>query len=129
VASEQVSRILNSWNPFEIELTGIDVFPVTEVIYLAVGRGAADLRQVHRAMNAGPLEFEEPFSYHPHITLAQELPRDKVADTSELARRLWDEYTGPRRFTADHAAFVQNSLDNYWIDLKSYSLGGHTVKS
>jgi hypothetical protein len=52
-----------------------------------------------------------------------------VADTSELARRLWDEYTGPRRFTADHAAFVQNSLDNYWIDLKSYSLGGHTVKS
>jgi hypothetical protein len=129
VASEQVSRILNSWNPFEIELTGIDVFPVTEVIYLAVGRGAAELRQVHRAMNAGPLEFEEPFSYHPHITLAQELPRDKVADTSELARRLWDEYTGPRRFTADHAAFVQNSLDNYWIDLKSYSLGGHTVKS
>jgi len=129
VASEQVSRILNSWNPFEIELTGIDVFPVTEVIYLAVGRGAAELRQVHRAMNAGPLEFEEPFSYHPHITLAQELPRDKVAATSELARRLWDEYTGPRRFTADHAAFVQNSLDNYWIDLKSYSLGGHTVKS
>ena len=129
VASEQVSRILNSWNPFEIELTGIDVFPVTEVIYLAVGRGAAELREVHRAMNAGPLEFEEPFSYHPHITLAQELPRDQVAATSEMARRLWDEYTGPRRFTADHAAFVQNSLDNYWIDLKSYSLGGHNVKS
>jgi len=129
VASEQVSRILNSWNPFAIELTGIDVFPVTDVIYLAVGRGAAELRQVHHAMNAGPLEFQEPFSYHPHITLAQELPRDKVAATSEMARRLWDEYTGPRRFTADHAAFVQNSLDNYWIDLASYSLGGHTVKS
>jgi len=129
VASEQVSRILNSWNPFEIELTGIDVFPVTEVIYLEVGRGAAELRQVHQAMNAGPLEFHEPFPYHPHITLAQELPRDKVAATGEMARRLWDEYTGPRRFPAERAAFVQNSLDNYWIDLKSYSLGGHTVKS
>jgi 2'-5' RNA ligase len=129
VASEQVSRILNRWNPFEIELTGIDIFPVTDVIYLEVGLGAAELRQVHHAMNAGPLEFEEPFSYHPHITVAQELPRDKVAATSELARRLWDEYTGPRRFTADHAAFVQNSLDNYWLDLKSYPLGGHTVKS
>ena len=129
VASDQVSRILSGWNPFEIELTRVDIFPVTEVIYLEVGCGAAELRQVHQAMNAGPLEFEEPFSYHPHITLAQELPRDKVADTSELARRLWDEYTGPRRFSADHAAFVQNSLDNYWIDLKSYSLGGHAVKS
>jgi hypothetical protein len=63
-------------------------------------------------MNAGPLEFEEPFSYHPHITLAQELPLDKVAATSELATASVGEYTGPRRFPADHAAFVQNSLDN-----------------
>jgi 2'-5' RNA ligase len=129
VASEQVSRVLNTWNPFEIELAGIDVFPVTDVIYLEVGHGAAELRQVHRSMNTGLLEFQEPFAYHPHITLAQELPRDKVTATCEMARRLWDEYTGPRRFRVDHAAFVQNSLGNYWIDLASYSLGGNPVKS
>lgn len=129
VASDQVSRILNSWRPFEIELTAVDLFPVTDVIYLEVGCGADELRQVHRAMNSGPLQFQEPFAYHPHITLAQELPRDKVAPTSEMARRLWGEYTGPRRFSADHAAFVQNSLGNYWIDLASYSLGGNTLKS
>jgi len=129
VASDQVSRILNSWSPFEIELTGLGIFPVTDVIYLEVGRGAAELRQVHRAMNSGPLEFPEPFAYHPHITLAQELPRDKVAPTCEMARGLWDEYTGPRRFSADHAAFVQNSLGDHWIDLASYALGGNTVKS
>ena len=129
VASDQVCRVLNSWNPFEIELTGVDIFPVTDVIYLEVGCGAAELRQVHRAMNAGPLEFQEPFAYHPHITLAQELPRDDVAATSEMARRLWGEYTGPRRFPAEHAVFVQNSLGNCWIDLASYSLGGSAVKS
>jgi hypothetical protein len=129
VASEQVRRVLNGWSPFEIELTGIAIFPVTDVIYLQVGRGAAELQQVHNAMNAGALEFQEPFSYHPHITLAQELPRDKVADTSEQAHRLWRDYTGLRYFPAEQAAFVQNSLGNCWIDLAKYSLGGDAVKS
>src|SRR5580704_15314205 len=76
VASEQVRTVLNGWTPFEIELTGIEIFPVTNVIYLQVGSGADELRQVHQAMNAGSLEFQEPFPYHPHITLAQELPRE-----------------------------------------------------
>ena len=116
-------------SPFEVELTGIEVFPVTNVIYLGVDGGAAELRQVHQAMNAGPLEFQEPFSYHPHITLAQELPGDKVAATSDLAHRLWRDYTGPRRFPADHAAFVQNSFGNCWIDLAEFPLAGRPVKS
>ena len=102
---------------------------MTNVIYLGVDGGAAELRQVHQAMNAGPLEFQEPFSYHPHITLAQELPGDKVAATSDLAHRLWRDYTGPRRFPADHAAFVQNSFGNCWIDLAEFPLAGRPVKS
>jgi len=129
VASEQVRTVLDRWTPFEVELTGIEIFPVTDVIYIEVGRGTAELRQVHQAMNAGWLEFEDPFPYHPHITLAQELSLDKVAATSELAHRLWREYAGPRAFLADHAAFVQNSLGNSWIDLAEYSLGGSPVKS
>jgi 2'-5' RNA ligase len=129
VASDQVGNVLRGSAPFDIELTGVKVFAVTDVIYLEIGSGAAELRKVHQAMNTGPLEFQEPFAYHPHITLAQELPRDKVAGTGDLAQRLWREYTGPRRFHADHATFVRNSLDNSWIDLAEYSIGGSVVKS
>ena len=129
IAAARVHRILSDWTPFEVELTGVMKFAVTDVIYLEVGGGTGDLRQVHRAMNAGPLDFEEPFSYHPHITLAQELPRDQVAATGELAARLWREYTGPRRFMAERATFVQNTLGNLWIDLAQYSLGDGMVKS
>ncbi|HEX3744111.1 MAG TPA: 2'-5' RNA ligase family protein [Bryobacteraceae bacterium] len=129
VASEQVHTILKSRTPFEVELTVVEAFPVTDVIYLGVGDGASELRQVHKAMNSAALDFQEPFAYHPHVTLAQELPRDRVAATRELADRLWREYTGPRHFSADHAAFVQNSLGNCWIDLAEYSLGGSVVKS
>jgi 2'-5' RNA ligase len=129
VASDQVRATLNSWAPFEIELTGIEIFPVTDVIYIEVGRGAAELRHVHEAMNSGPLEFQDPFPYHPHVTLAQQIPLDQVAATSERAQRRWREYAGPRGFPADHAAFVQNSLGDCWIDLAKYSLGGSPVKS
>jgi len=129
VASDQVGNVLRGWAPFDIELTGVKVFAVTDVVYLEIGNGAAELRKVHQAMNAGPLAFQEPFVYHPHITLAQELPRDQVPDTGDLAACLWREYSGPRRFQADRATFVQNSLGNSWIDLAEYSLGGTVVKS
>ena len=129
VASDQVRDILSGWRPFEVELTAIEIFPVTNVIYLEVGRGAAELRQVHKAMNSGALAFQEPFAYHPHITLAQEIPLDKVAETNDLAHRLWREYAGPRSFPAGEAAFVQNSLGNCWIDLAEFALGGTSVKS
>jgi hypothetical protein len=122
VASNQVRDILNRSTPFEI-------FPMTDVIYIEVGRGATELRRIHQAMNAGSLEFQDPFPYHPHITLAQELSPDKVAATNQLAHRLWSEYAGPRRFPADQAAFVQNSMGNCWIDLAEFSLGGTPVKS
>lgn len=129
IASDQVAKVLRDWAPFEVELTTVKVFAVTDVIYLEVGSGEGELRKVHQSMNTGPLGFQEPFVYHPHITLAQELPRDKVAETGEMARCLWEEYTGPRSFQADHATFVQNSLGNAWIDLAEYSFGGSVVKS
>jgi len=129
VASEQVRAVIDPWAPFEIELTGIEIFPVTDVIYIEVGHGASDLRRMHLAMNTGSLEFQDPFPYHPHITLAQELPPEKVASANELAQRLWREFPGPRRFPAERAVFVQNSLGNCWIDLAGYSLGGSPVKS
>jgi len=129
VASEQVRTVLDRWTPFEVELTAIEIFPVTDVIYIQLGRGAAELGHVHRAMNAGALEFQEPFAYHPHITVAQEIPHENVAATSELAHRLWREYDGTRTFVAAHATFVQNSFGNCWIDLAEYALGGTLVKS
>src|SRR5215470_14745545 len=33
-ASGQVRSVLGSWTPFEIELTDIAVFPVTDVVYI-----------------------------------------------------------------------------------------------
>ena len=121
-ASEQARGLTESWPAFEVELTGIQIFPVTEVIYIELGAGAGELRRMHSALSAGPLEFPEPFPYHPHITLAQELPHEQVAAADELARRRWREFEGERRFQAAKATFVQNTPGNCWLDLAEYSL-------
>jgi 2'-5' RNA ligase len=129
VASGQVRSLAETWAPFEVELTDIAVFPNTDVIYIEVGAGGSELRAMHAAMNSGALACNEPFPYHPHITLAQELPPAGVTAARELAVRRWEEFQGPRQFRADRAVFVQNAVDNIWIDLAEYPLGSVAVRS
>jgi 2'-5' RNA ligase len=121
VAAERVCSCAERRASFEIELTGLAIFPVTNVIYLEIGAGADELRDMHREMSCGPLEFEEPFPYHPHVTLAQEVPGDNVPELFENARRRWQAYRESRTFIASQAMLVQNTLDNRWVDLAACS--------
>lgn len=124
-ASEQVRTLAGGWQPFEVELAAIDIFPVTNVIYIGLGAGEGELRRMHAAINTGILAFDEPFLYHPHITLAQGIPQDQVSDVRDLAVRRWREFTGERRFSAEHAVFVQSTLSQCWLDLAGYPFGAH----
>jgi hypothetical protein len=127
-ASEQVRLLTEGWAPFDVELADIGIFPVTNVVYVEVGKGAAGLESMHSAMNTGPLGFKEPFPYHPHVTVAQEIPLAHVTEVHELARARWREFAGQRTFRAERATFVQNTLENYWIDLAEHALGAIVAK-
>jgi 2'-5' RNA ligase len=127
VAGEQVRVCAGNWVPFDIVLQRLRIFPVTNVIYLELGEGVTEMFRIHAAMNSQALEFDEPFSYHPHITLAQEIPPGHVAAVSRRAQELWDGYTGPRSFRAERTALVQNTLGNCWVDLAEFSLGAVAV--
>jgi 2'-5' RNA ligase len=126
-ASEEARVLTEGWAPFDVELTSVRVFPLTNVIYVEIGAGASELSRLHSAMNNSALLFAEPFPYHPHITLAQEIPAERVGELTELARRRWAEFSGPRIFRAERAVFVQNTKGNCWVDLAEYSLGAVPV--
>ncbi|HYW42062.1 MAG TPA: 2'-5' RNA ligase family protein [Bryobacteraceae bacterium] len=121
--SERVRALLGAWAPFQVELTGLQVFPATDVLYLELGAGAEKLHRMHDTMTGDPLDFHEPFPYHPHVTLAQEVAHESMPALLELASARWNEYRGPRAFRAERAVLVQNTSDNLWIDLAAYSLG------
>jgi 2'-5' RNA ligase len=122
-ASEQVQAFTAGQRPFPVELGEIRIFPVTNVIYIEVSSGKEELSSMHDALNGNALVFEEPFVYQPHVTLAQEIPREEAAPVYELAGRRWKEFQGERVFRADRAAFVQNTMGNRWIDLANFALG------
>jgi 2'-5' RNA ligase len=128
VASDQVRDLTEGQAPFDVKLEGIRKFPVTNVIYIEVGAGARELYRMHDAINSRALAFDEPFVYHPHITLAQEIPPDAVSEVHDLAQRRWKEFQGTRAFRADRAAFVRNTLGNCWIDLAEFRLGAVGVR-
>lgn len=122
-AEEQLRETAYILDPFEIELSGIEIFPQTDVIYVAIGKGQEELKRMHGAFNAGPAAYQEPFEYHPHITLAQNLTPDQVDELSRVAKRRLVEYAGTRTFRVETLHFVQNTRWNGWVDLAELTLG------
>lgn len=113
---------IHDFQPIRVELGRVEVFPVTQVLYLSITTGQAELKRLHQALNRGRLRFAEPFTYHPHVTLAQDLEPHQVAAAVDLATARWNEWTKSRSFTVDLLTFVQNTLGNRWTDLHGCAL-------
>jgi 2'-5' RNA ligase len=121
-AWRDLNDYLDEFPPFRVELASIEVFQGTDVIYLSVGAGFRELERMHAALNRGPLQFAEPFEYHPHVTLAQQLSPCEVESAVALARRRWREFPSSHSFMVDRLTFVQNTEENRWADLAGRAL-------
>ncbi|MGH9559119.1 MAG: 2'-5' RNA ligase family protein [Bryobacteraceae bacterium] len=118
----QIEHRLSDFQPFRVELGGIEIFPVSRVIYVSVLAGYPELNRLHSALNNGLFAFDEPFVYHPHVTLAQELGPAAVSGAAKTALQRWRDFPHARDFTVDRLTLVQNTLDNRWIDLRGCAL-------
>jgi 2'-5' RNA ligase len=116
------SRI-DLFSPFQVEITGIKIFPVTNVIYASIGTGCQEMVELHDTLNIGPLKFDEHFKYHPHITLAQNVDPADVFRLCEMAERRLQESAPTNKFVVDTLTFVRSTSANQWIDLMTYELG------
>jgi len=122
IAVEQLNQWIAGIPAFRIEAGQIEIFDNTSVTYIGLGAGREELKRIHDRLNAGHLGFAEPFSYHPHITLAQDLSPDQVARVQEVAKRRWAQFRGDRSFPVETVTFVQNTSDNRWLDLAHWTL-------
>jgi 2'-5' RNA ligase len=109
--------------PFRVEPGDIRVFEESSVVYLDIARGMGELREFYRALNRGPLAFKESFPYHPHITIAQNIPPDQAPRLSAAAREKWAEYRGPRGFIIAALSFVQHVAPSIWTDVATVQVG------
>jgi len=120
---QQLEAGLRNQSAFRVGLGEVRVFPVSEAVHLSVDAGWDEAKRIHEILHRGDLCGKELFDYHPHVTLAQDLDRAKVAAVAELAKRRWQEYVGTREFLVDHVTLVQNTTGNEWTNLGEFSLG------
>ncbi len=120
-AQRTLENAVSHMRAFRVEVKEVNVFSVSDVVYLSIGAGCQELRDLHAEVNRGPCLASEVWNYEPHLTLAQDLSSDAVAHIRGLAEQQWRNYAGPREFTLDRLTFVQSSPEG-WVDLASWEL-------
>ncbi len=119
----QITRDTKGMSPFRVRLGKIEVFDKSHVVYLSIAEGVTELREFYTALNRGALEYKEPFAYHPHITIAQNICADEAGPLAAIARERWEGYRGPRDFVVSSLSFVQHVAPSIWTDVAAVSLG------
>jgi 2'-5' RNA ligase len=105
--------------PFEMHLSGTGTFrPVSDVVFVVVATGIAQCEQLERRVRSGPLERETRFPYHPHVTVAHDIP----------AAGLDAAYEGLAGFDArfpvtEFTAFEQ-AAGGVWVPRRDFVLRG-----
>ncbi len=62
---------------FRMHLRGTGTFrPVSPVVFVTVAEGISACEELAGAVRSGPLRLDQPFPYHPHVTVAHHLPED-----------------------------------------------------
>lgn len=121
-AQATLEQLAARLDPFDLEITTIEIFDVTAVIYAEIGAGRSRLLEIHKELNVEALYYEEQFAYHPHVTLAIKTEDRNISTLLAQARQEWDAYVGPRSFRVEHLHFVHNVAPDCWDDIASYPL-------
>ncbi|HET8582276.1 MAG TPA: 2'-5' RNA ligase family protein [Jatrophihabitans sp.] len=107
--------------PFVMHLAGTGTFrPTSPVVFIQVATGVADCELLEQAVRSGPLQRELDFPYHPHVTVAQDIP-DAALD---------DAYEGlsgfVARFPVDRFVLFSRDPDGRWQWRSEFALGAAT---
>ncbi|HET8683272.1 MAG TPA: 2'-5' RNA ligase family protein [Micromonosporaceae bacterium] len=105
--------------PFPVLLRGTGTFrPVTEVVFVAVAAGIAECEQLAAAIREPDvLQREQRFPYHPHVTVAQQVP------TAELDAVFEDLADFTARFAVDGFTLFAHGPDGRWHPRRHFWLG------
>jgi 2'-5' RNA ligase len=105
--------------PYLLHLRGTGTFrPITEVVFVAVAAGISETEQLAAAIRAAPeTRREARFPYHPHVTVAQDVPGDALD-------RVFEDLAGfDARFKVDRFTLFSHTGDERWQPRRDYRLG------
>ncbi len=106
--------------PFRVVLRGTGSFrPVSQVVFVQVAEGIASCERLEQAIRRGPYDQALRFPYHPHVTVAHDVPQDHLD-------RAFDELADfGCEFRVDAMTLYQRDDDGLWRESTTIPLGGH----
>ncbi|MBA2388713.1 MAG: 2'-5' RNA ligase family protein [Geodermatophilaceae bacterium] len=104
--------------PFEMHLHGTGTFrPISQVVFVAVASGISYCELMEADLRSGPLERDIEFPYHPHVTVAHDVP-------VEMLDHAYDGLVGyDARFTVDAFTAFEQDQDGRWQPRHHFPFG------
>lgn len=76
---KHLAEVSRAVSPFEIHLRGTATFrPVSPVVFIALAQGISQVEVLADAVRSGLLDVELTFPYHPHVTVAHDVPEEAL---------------------------------------------------
>ena len=105
--------------PFTLHLRGSGTFrPVSPVVFVQVIQGIGECESLEQQVRRGPLARQLTFPYHPHVTVAHDLP-EPALDTAFETLADFD-----CRFEASALHLYEHGTDGVWRPEQTFPFAG-----
>lgn len=116
---EHLRAIAAEEHGFPIHLRGSGTFlPVSPVVFVPLAQGIAGCERLQAKVRSGPLRRELRFPYHPHVTVAHDLPEDAL----ERAFEALSGYSAA--FDVRGFTLFEQGADATWRPQRDFVFGG-----
>ncbi len=125
IAADYARGVLRNSVAFDVELSAVRRFPETNVLYLDLTDGNAQVYRLHADLNTADLADTEQFEFRPHLTIAGPVPEGAVDTVQNRAIDAWESFDQPKRFHLDEivALWAEPHGDSArWKRLCAFSL-------
>jgi 2'-5' RNA ligase len=115
-----LAAVAMAYPPFSLHLRGTGTFrPLTEVVFVAVASGISECEQLALAIGgAAELARVLRFPYHPHVTVAQDVPPDALDAVYE------DLADFSAKFEVDGFTLFEHTSEGRWRARRHFRLSG-----
>jgi len=112
-----LAEVASSVESFDVQLRGTGTFrPVTPTVYAVVAQGVGGCEQLEARVRTGPLRRRLQYPYHPHVTLAFEVP------DPELDRAYAELADLHASFTVDEFVRYELGEEGLWYPARTFAL-------
>ena len=117
---KHLEAVASGQRPFTVHLRGTGTFrPVTEVVFVTLAAGISECELLAEAITAADdINRDTRFPYHPHVTVAQDVPGDALD-------AVFDDLAGfSARFPVGGFTLFSHGGEGPWQRRREYPLGG-----